>query len=366
MKNSRAKLLLVLMLSGLWISAGCANGETVEIDDSNNNDSGNSGDNSGNSGNSGNNGSGNNGSGDNGSGNNGGGDNTVVDDITGNGSNSCSNSLKLVVDESVDGKTSDGSSYNSNGSCSDKNATLSKTLSVVELKADEPGLYDIKVSASTSGWGAFEASECKPSKAVSNSCRIASSKKESVLTSLLDTNTRYLFVGQLTDHRDDVSYKIDMYQSEHYICADYKGKANYIQIQSEPQTIPGDTANGVSALAWDKEHGSTGCNMFGTGGNDMAYIFHTDKNIKINAELDITDEDDLKKIKTKKVALYLVSCDSIDPTDLYGKPKQCKDAVVGEDSVSLSLSVDVPAGNYGLIVDSDGPSYKYNLTVSGK
>ena len=273
--------------------------------------------------------------------------------------NTCTAHPKLELDKSVQESTSKCSVYAN--SCGDGTSSLSKCLSVLEVKAPEIGLYEITLTSDDADWGFFEASECDGFTPLSNSCMLADGSLQSINSYLLNKGSHYFFIGPMSTSGKSFQFTAKMTRSPGWICADYNSAAKYIQVTSDEQVFEDDTNDdGLSILNWSGVDYGKGCTKLGNGGKEKAYIFHLEKKAEVTATLEIESED-----QSGTVGMYINSCKDANVKTNEMQTIKCIDGDFS-DTQNMTLTVELNAGNYGLIIDSNGPTYKYTLRIKGK
>ena len=251
--------------------------------------------------------------------------------------NTCTDHPKLELNKTVQESTSKCSVYAN--SCGDGTSSLSKCLSVLEVKAPEIGLYEITLTSDDADWGFFEASECDGFTPLSNSCMLADGSLQSINSYLLNQGSHYFFIGPMSSSGKSFQFTAKMTRSPGWICGDYNSAAKYIHITSDEQVFEDDTSN---------------------GGKEKIYIFHLERKAEVTAELEI-DPDGQSGV----VGMYINSCKDANVKTNEMQTIKCIDGEFSN-SQDMELSVELNAGNYGLVVDSNGPTYKYTLKIKGE
>ena len=274
-------------------------------------------------------------------------------------SNTCTAHPKLELDKTVQESTSKCSVYAS--SCGDGSVSLSKCLSVLEVKAPELGLYEITLTSDDADWGFFEASECDGFTPLSNSCMLADGLLQSINSYLINEGSHYFFIGPMASNGKSFQFTAKMTRSPGWICGDYNSAAKYIKITSNEQEFEDDTGDGgLSLLNWSGVDYGKGCTKLGNGGKEKAYIFHLEKKTKVTAVLNIESDD-----QSGVVGMYINSCKDANVKTNEMQTLKCIDGDFAS-TQEMELTIELNAGNYGLIVDSNGPTYKYTLKISGE
>ncbi len=262
--------------------------------------------------------------------------------------NSCEEPYVVNVGKKVAGKTQTGKTYSNLGTCSDKMKTM---MGVFKLVVPALGFYKINIeSDSTVNWGNILAYDCKPEHELTSGCELAD-KKDSFAT-MLSAGDYYLFVAPASFLANHFKATVSLNQvtyAEAQICGIYQGEMIPVEFKDNVFQITGSTSTGISGEHWDTVKG---CNGYGNGGKENAYVFSVTKEKEFDIELKVKSTDDLPG----RIAVYI---------------KKCKEGVANLTSCvddngtaeKLTDKVKLGVGQYVVYVDSDGKTFDYQLTI---